>query len=201
MQTHQNLTLITLSLSSFFLSFLTCTTAARTQPQDLLHSSCTQARYPTLCVQTLSTYTGPTTTPLNLAQAAIKVSLAHARTLSAYLNTLQLRQTSNKRQRLALNDCAKQISDSVDELSKTLSELQHLRMGTFEWQMSNAMTWASAALTNGDTCINGFSDGGDRTLVAEVKRKVTDVAMLTSNALYLIDRVGQRRSGKPRVNH
>ncbi|CAL0325487.1 unnamed protein product [Lupinus luteus] len=159
MQTHHTLTLF-----SFFLLFLSPSAARTLAPQDLLHSSCTHSRYPTLCLQTLSTFTGPTKTTLNLAQAAI------------------------------------QISDSVDELSKTLNELQHLRMGTFQWQMSNAETWASTALTNGDICINGFNDGGDRKMMVEVKRRVNDVAMLTSNALYFIDRVGQTRSGKPHVN-
>ncbi|KAE9609942.1 hypothetical protein Lal_00006546 [Lupinus albus] len=195
MQTHHTLTL---TLFSFFLLFLS---AARTvAPQDLLHSSCTHSRYPTLCLQTLSTFTGPTKTTLNLAQAAIQVSLTHARALSSYLNTLHPQPPSNKRNQVALNDCAKQISDSVDELTKTLKELQHLRMGTFQWQMSNAQTWASTALTNGDICINGFNDGGDRKMTVEVKRRVTDVTMLTSNALYFIDLVGQTISGKPHLN-
>ncbi|OIW00209.1 hypothetical protein TanjilG_29199 [Lupinus angustifolius] len=195
MQTHHTLTLF-----SFFLLFLSLSEARTLPPQDLLHSSCTHSRYPTLCLQTLSTFTGPTKTTLNLAQAAIQVSLTHARALSSYLNTLHPQPPSNKRNQVALSDCAKQISDSVDELSKTLNELQHLHMGTFQWQMSNAETWASTALTNGDICLNGFNDGGDRKMMVEVKRRVNDVAMLTSNALYFIDRVGQTRSGKPHVN-
>lgn len=199
MQTHP---ILTLTLSFIFLSFTCTSTTARTPAQDLLHSSCTNARYPTLCVKTLSTYAGPTRTPSDLAQAAVKVSLAHARSLSGYLNTLQMQppSSSSKRQQLALSDCAKQMADSVDELSKTLNELQHLRMGTFEWQMSNAQTWASTALTNGNSCINGFDGDGDRKLRLEVKRRVNDVGMLTSNALCLIDRISHGSKGKPRSN-
>ena len=187
-------------LIPFFILFISCSAAAA--PQDLLRSSCIHARYPSLCVQTLSTYTTPSTTPLNLAQAAVRVTLAHARALSAYLNTLQSQLQaapslgSNKRQRVAVSDCAVQISDSVDELTRTLNELQYLRAtgtASFQWHMSNAQTWTSAALTDGDSCINGFRDGDDGSdgkVRLDVKRRVKAVAMLTSNALYLITRVG-----------
>lgn len=79
----------------------------------------------------------------------------------------------------------------MDELRKSLEELQHLRPETFRWQMSNAMTWVSAALTDGDTCL----DGGSVRL--DVKRRVTDLAMVTSNALYMINRLGQGGPRKP----
>lgn len=77
----------------------------------------------------------------------------------------------------------------MDELSKTLSELQHLRTGaSYRWQMSNAETWVSAALTNEDTCLDGFRDV-DGKVRSDVKRKITNVARVTSNALYLINRL------------
>ncbi|TKY54388.1 21 kDa protein [Spatholobus suberectus] len=181
--------------------------AAARPSRDPLRSWCAEARYPALCVQTLSNFSNPAAKPLDLAQAAVKASLAHARTLSVYLKTLNATSSSRfgNRQRVALSDCVEQISDSVTQLSKTLNELQHLRTGTFQWQMSNAQTWTSAALTNGDTCLTGFNDGAaaaaaDGRLMLEVKRRVTDVTMFTSNALYLITRLGDSGSGKPRVN-
>lgn len=204
MQTHYSLTVL---YAFLFLSFLSFATATRT-PRDVLRSSCAQARYPTLCVQTLSNSVGPTTKPLDLAQAAIKVSLARALNLSSYLKTLQSKVASSgstsNRQRVAVKDCVVQISDSVSQLKLTLNELQHLRIGTFAWQMSNAQTWASTALTNGNLCINGLSQSGaDGKVKLEVKRRVNDVAMLTSNALYMISRLSDTSSsgnGKPRSN-
>ncbi|KAJ1418784.1 Pectinesterase inhibitor domain [Sesbania bispinosa] len=193
-------------LSAFLLLFLSPPCATAGTPQDLLRSSCAQARYPTLCVQSLSNHVGSSMKPLDLAQAAVKVSLAHARTLSLYLNTLQQQAraaSSSDRQRVAVSDCVAQISDSVTELNRTMNELRHLKMGTFQWQMSNAMTWTSTALTNGNACINGLNSSEvDENLKVDVKRRVTDVSMLTSNALYLIDRLRNSRSrnGKPRSN-
>ncbi|XP_019415979.1 PREDICTED: 21 kDa protein-like [Lupinus angustifolius] len=217
MQTHFTLTLstllfyflITFTFSSTFF-FSTSATSASNKPQDLIHSSCIHSRYPRLCLRTLSNYVGPINTTLDVAQAALRVSLAHAGRASKYLKALSAtapdssgQSPNDKRQRVALKDCVEQMADSVDELRRSLEELQHLRPETFRWQMSNTQTWVSAAITDGDTCLDGFvSDGGDNDgkVKRGVKRRVTDVAMVTSNALYMINRLGQgdARKGKHR---
>ena len=189
-----------------FLALLTCAAAAPTPnaTQDLVISSCLHARYPHVCVRTFSNYVGPAKTPKDLAQAAVRISLAHARRAYSFLHSLAPlssagpSETANKRQQVALSDCLGQLSDTVEELSKSLNELQHLRVETFQWQMSNAQTWVSAALTNGDTCLDGFSTV-DGKLKAKVNRRINDVAKVTSNALYMINRLGQSQSSeKPR---
>lgn len=191
-----------LTLSSLFLSLLLTITltsptlAAQSKPQDLVRSSCVHARYPRLCLHTLSNYPGSANTPLDVARTALKVSLAHTRRASKFLHALSHDDSiiMRKRERSALRDCTEQISDSIDQLRRSLDELQHLRSETFRWQMSNALTWVSAALTDGDTCLEGF--GGNAR--PDVKRRVTDVARVTSNALYMINRLGQSRTGKPK---
>ncbi|XWS17533.1 hypothetical protein CRYUN_Cryun33cG0075400 [Craigia yunnanensis] len=159
-------------------------------PQDLVRSSCVHASYPSICLRTLSSYSGPANTPRDLAQAAVKVSLSRARKVSHYLTTSVM--GKSKRERVALSDCVEQIAESVDELSKTLGELKHLRGETFEFQMSNAQTWVSAALTNEDTCLDGK-------VKSDVNRKITNVAKVTSNALYMINRLDESR-GRHRLN-
>ncbi|PON66038.1 Pectinesterase inhibitor domain containing protein [Parasponia andersonii] len=170
---------------------------------DLVRTSCVHANYPNLCLRTLSAYSGPARTPRDLAQAAVNVSLDRAKRVSKYLARTAFSYGGggsggggggSKRQRAALGDCVEQISDSVEELTKTLAELQHLRWETFRWQMSNAQTWVSAALTNEDTCLDGFQgvDGGGK-LKADVKRKITNLARITSNALYMINRLDETR--------
>ncbi|KAJ8767509.1 hypothetical protein K2173_017553 [Erythroxylum novogranatense] len=162
-------------------------------PLDVVRSSCLHASYPSLCVRTLSSFGGSANSPRDIAQAAVEVSIAHTQRVSSYLATLSgLR---SKRERAALSDCVQQISDSVDELSKTLTELKHLREETLRWQMSNTQTWASAALTNDDTCLDGFQDVESK-VKADVKRKISNVAKVTSNALYMINRLDES-PGKP----
>ncbi|XP_062091202.1 pectinesterase inhibitor 3 [Humulus lupulus] len=163
-----------------------------TPASDLVRTSCVHANYPNLCLRTLSTYSGPARTPRDLAQAAVNVSLARASRISKFLTRTARGSFGSKRQRAALGDCVEQISDSVEDLSKTLSELQHLRWETFRWQMSNAQTWVSAALTNEDTCLEGFKELQVK-MKTDVKRKITNVARVTSNALYMINRLDETR--------
>ncbi|MED6121662.1 hypothetical protein PIB30_032319 [Stylosanthes scabra] len=180
--------------------------------QDLVRSSCVHTRYPSICLRTLSNYAGPANSPLDVARAALRVSLAHARRASRYLKSLQSPVAGpgpgpsgpkSMMQRAALSDCIEQMADSVEELKRSLEELQHLKTATFQWQMSNAQTWVSAALTDGDTCLDGFGDGsnggrrgGGGKMRRSVKRRVTDVARVTSNALYMINQAGETRPGK-----
>lgn len=82
------------------------------------------------------------------------------------------------------------------ELRRSLGELQHLKQATFRWQLSNAETWVSAALTDEDTCLDGF-DGVNGKVKTEVQRRITRVARVTSNALYMVNRLDYSRS-RPR---
>ncbi|KAL6274351.1 hypothetical protein ACE6H2_025043 [Prunus campanulata] len=184
---------------------LPCSAAARkhnphnnpTSSSHLVRSSCSHASYPNLCIHSLSTYAGPANTPRDLAQAAVTVSLSRAHRVSSYLAQLSNSdQGTTKRERSALSACIDLMSESVDELTRTLDELKHLHAETFLFQMSNAQTWVSAALTDDDTCLDGFAEL-DVKVKADMKRKITNAARVTSNALYLINRLDESR-GRPR---
>ncbi|XP_047308499.1 pectinesterase inhibitor 3-like [Impatiens glandulifera] len=172
------------------LQTITTTTLAKKTKTDLVRSSCLHATYPQICIRSLSSYSASVSaiTPRGLAQASVRVSLRRARRARSYLATVI--RTGSKREQGALRDCVEQLGDSVDELSRTLFELNHLRSGTFRWQMSNAETWVSAALTNEDTCLDGFREI-ERRVRWDVNRRMRNVARVTSNALYLINRLDQ----------
>lgn len=163
--------------------------------KDLVRSSCVHASYPNVCLRTLSSFGGQAKSPTDLALTAVTVSLSRARSVSGYLTQVGSVAGGSKRENGAVSDCIEQISESVDELSRTLSELKHLRSGTFRWQMSNAQTWVSAALTNEDTCLDGFDSVGGK-VKADIRRKMGNVAKVTSNALYLISRLQLSRGRK-----
>ncbi|GAV70953.1 PMEI domain-containing protein [Cephalotus follicularis] len=186
------------SLLTVLLFLYTGAAQKHNEPQDLVRSSCVHASYPNICMRTLSSYPGPPKNPRDLALAAVKVSLSHANGVSRYLTTQATASLKgkSKRERAALTDCVDQISDSVDELSKSLNELTHLRGETFRWQLSNAETWVSAALTNEDTCLDGFQNV-DGQVKDDVKKKINNVVKVTSNALYMINQLDESR-GKPR---
>ncbi len=85
-------------------------------------------------------------------------------------------------------DCVEELSDSVDELQRSIVEMGSIIGGSnFEVQMNDILTWVSAALTDDDTCMDGFAgnamNGNVKTIV---RRHILKVAHLTSNALALI---------------
>nr|GLL23350.1 21 kDa protein [Ipomoea trifida] len=159
---------------------------------DLVRKSCVNASFPGICYRTLSEYAGAGAmrTPRDLAQAALGVSLHRAGKASLLLRRLKAR---SRREKAAVSDCLEQMGDTVDELSRSVAELKHLRRGiAFQWQMSNVETWVSAALTNEDTCLDGFKEV-EVTVRSDVNRRIRNVARVTSNALYLINQLDTSR--------
>nr|GME10681.1 21 kDa protein-like [Ipomoea batatas]GME16657.1 21 kDa protein-like [Ipomoea batatas] len=155
---------------------------------DLVRKSCVNASFPGICYRTLSEFSGggAMRTPRDLAQAALGVSLHRAGKASVLLRRLKAR---SRREKAAVSDCLEQMGDTVDELSRSVAELKHLRRGiAFEWQMSNVETWVSAALTNEDTCLDGFKEV-EVTVRSDVNRRIRNVARVTSNALYLVNQL------------
>jgi len=99
--------------------------------------------YPQLCVSSLSSYPGPLKPKKSdLVNAAVTVSLVNARNVTVWATGLKTRKagTMSKRESAAFKDCIQDFKD------------------TFKFQMRNVETWMSAALTDEDSCLNGFQD-------------------------------------------
>lgn len=82
------------------------------------------------------------------------------------------------------------MQDSVYELKQSLQAMSKLKGDDKEFQMANAKTWVSAAITDEDTCMDGFTG---RKVNAAVKYKIKNgilgVMRLSSNALSLINKL------------
>ncbi|CAI0541276.1 unnamed protein product [Linum tenue] len=196
------------SNSLFFLHALTLTTllltillpAAAVEPtttDDFVEKSCASAtRYPDLCVATLSPHASAIqTSPKLLATAALSVALAAARSASKSLQRMVgSTVTMSPGEAAAWRDCRSLVRDSVDQLRRSVKEMggdEKTAMMT-RFQLSNVQTWASAAMTDLDTCTDGLSGEG---VDGEVKRRVmesgvVDVGHMISNALAFVNRYG-----------
>ncbi|CAN1180522.1 Pectinesterase inhibitor 11 [Linum perenne] len=171
-------------------------TAAIPTAADFIKTSCAATSYPTLCIHTLTPY-APTirTSTRRLAVTALSVSLSTAKSTKSYVSKLQ---PSKPREAAAVKDCAEEIEDTVDRLTKSIKELKAMAGGraggggaaeSFEWHLSNIETWVSAALTDESTCVDGFGGKAMDGEVREVVRgKVERVVHLTSNGLALVNR-------------
>ncbi|XP_042503801.1 pectinesterase inhibitor 9-like [Macadamia integrifolia] len=189
------LSFLLLSILSIAAGMAESAAANRSSSIQYIKSSCSITRYPTLCVQTLSPYANKIqrNNPQQLAQAALSVSLSKSRSASAYVSKMTRLKTLKTREYEALKDCVDNMKDSVDRLSGSIKEMGQTSKSTgqseFSWHMSNVQTWVSAALTDDNTCVDGFSGHSlDGNVKTAIKGTITTVAQVTSNALALINR-------------
>ena len=162
---------------------------------DFIRKSCRATQYPSVCLQSLSSYGAggsPPRSPRELARAALAVSADRARSASAYVG--RLCRGPGRGGAGPVRDCLDNLVDSVGHLRDAAQELggNMGRAGSpgFKWHLSNVQTWCSAALTDENTCLDGLSRGVDDSTRAAIRGKVVEVAQVTSNALALVNRVG-----------
>lgn len=187
------LCLLVLFLFLYMVSMADSTYARHSNPTDFIKASCRVTRYPALCVECLAGYARAIQqSERQLAQTALKVSLARVRSAAGFVAKLTKVRGIKPREYRAVKDCIETMGDSVDRLSESVQELRHMgRAGDqdFLWHVSNVQTWVSAALTDEDTCLDGFSgrfmDGNVKTAIS---RRVVNVSQVTSNALALVNR-------------
>ncbi|KAK4786787.1 hypothetical protein SAY86_010620 [Trapa natans] len=159
----------------------------RIRPSQAISRTCGHTRYPNLCVKSLAEFPG--------AEAATEHDLVHISfnvTLQRFSKALYLTSAINSlpmppRVRSAFLDCIELLDDSVDALSRSLSSVAGGKRAGGSAQ--DVMTWLSAALTNQDTCSDGFSD-----VIGNVKDQVAtqlkDLSELVSNCLAIFSASG-----------
>ncbi|KAK3011743.1 hypothetical protein RJ639_013030 [Escallonia herrerae] len=159
---------------------------------DFIRTSCGTTLYPEVCYTSLSGYVNVVQQdPARLAGVAIGVSLAKARRMASYVSNLS-RQTDYGSDHLAasaLHDCHTVFGDAVDGITGSLQQMRHLGGSpeALRFQVSNVQTYMSAALTNEDTCTDGFDDVPDCPVKSDVSDRVVKVKKVTSNALALVN--------------
>ncbi|PIA50098.1 hypothetical protein AQUCO_01300676v1 [Aquilegia coerulea] len=182
----------------FLLSLLTLTftdyvaVANGSSTSKFIKSSCSITRYPSLCIKSLSEYSSTIQeSPKQMAQTALTVSLARARSVQTFVTQMSKSKGLKRSECQVVGDCIENMGDSVDRLSQSITELEHMgqaKAESFIFHMSNVQTWVSAALTDEDTCVDGFAGHAlDGKLKTAIKARITNVAQVTSNALALVN--------------
>ncbi|XP_023533850.1 pectinesterase inhibitor 9-like [Cucurbita pepo subsp. pepo] len=165
---------------------------------SFIESSCRVTRYPALCVHSLSAYaTSIRQSGRQLTQTALSVSLNKSRLAAAFVSNLAKGPAVRGLEYQALKDCIENMGDTVDRLRQSVKELRDLRRtagGDLLWHLSNVQTWVSAALTDETTCLDGFASRRlDGQVKAAIRRKITLVAQVTSNALALVNHFADKK--------
>ncbi|CAF1874647.1 unnamed protein product [Brassica oleracea var. botrytis] len=123
------------------------------------------------------------------ARASVAVTITDTKQILRLL--LKTRSSAvGKRERVALSDCRELFVDSLGNLYKSLAVLRKLDADEFQQQMSDLATWLSSALTDEDTCLDGFEETSIRSsTVRMIRRRATRCMQLCSNALALLNKL------------
>ncbi|KAJ4952280.1 hypothetical protein NE237_029112 [Protea cynaroides] len=187
------------------ISYMTMCSGASPDPpaepeMEFIMTSCGLTLYPDLCIQSLSPYASTVVhmSPRRLAQVALAVSLSHARSTSDMVVSLSKENDMSPREAAAVADCIMTIGTSIDELQQSFGEMKNLGGPDFDLKLSNIQTWVSAALTNEDTCMDGFEgDAMNGNIKNTIRSGIVIVAQLTSNALALSTKLSSTQAKEP----
>ncbi|MBA0786885.1 hypothetical protein Gotri_027361 [Gossypium trilobum] len=156
---------------------------------EFIRTSCSSTTYPKLCYESLLTQASMIqTSPQLIAHAALNVTLSTAKSTSALMAKLATSQGLKPTEVGAMQDCVEELEDTIDELRKSISEMGQLKGSNFGLMINDIQTWVSAALTDENTCADGF--GGKNmngSVKTAVRSKIVTIAHLTSNALALVN--------------
>ncbi|OMO98097.1 Pectinesterase inhibitor [Corchorus olitorius] len=186
------------TLTTFFFMIIIAnpSLATRLEPQlksnvDFVKTSCQVTMYPDICYKTLSTYASTIqTSPRELANAALSVSLKAAQSTSNLVMKLSKEHGLKPGEAVAIADCVDTMGDCVEELQQSMSAMKDLQGPEFQMKMSNMQTWVSAALTNEDTCMDGIEEKARNGKFKDtIRSNIARVAQLTSNALAFINKL------------
>ena len=176
-------------------------TAGRSGGGDnYVRNACSVTKYRNLCIRSLSPFSAAAKdSPSVWARAGVAVTLSDAKAVARYL--IKLNRTrggggGGRYYRAALSDCTELFENAIDELHKSLGVLRSLTRRAFGTQMGNLNTWLSAALTDTDTCMDGFESQKRRRGVRLIRGRVSRTSYIASNALALVNKLAASGLGR-----
>ncbi|KAI3752546.1 hypothetical protein L2E82_24580 [Cichorium intybus] len=135
--------------------------------------------------------------PDSILRAALKATLKETHVaMQTFTKFTSL--SSSSREQMAIEDCKELLDFSVSELAWSLAEMKDIHAGSQDPRyQGNLKSWLSAALSNQDTCLEGF-EGTDRHLETFIRGSLTQVTQLISNVLTLYTQLHTLPFKRPR---
>ncbi|KFK38797.1 hypothetical protein AALP_AA3G161500 [Arabis alpina] len=156
----------------------------------VLRSACSPTLYPELCISALAT-SGDV--KLTSQKDVIEASLNLTTTVVEhnYFTVKKLiknRKGLTPREKTALHDCLETIDETLDELHEAVEDLHvYPNKKTLREHAGDLKTLISSAITNQETCLDGFShDEADKKVRKALLKGQKHVERMCSNALAMI---------------
>ncbi|XP_065867153.1 pectinesterase-like [Euphorbia lathyris] len=158
----------------------------------ILKTACSTTRYPEYCVSALTSVPGATAnlaTQKDVIEASLNLTtLAVEKNYFAVKKLIAKTKNLTKREKCALHDCLETIDETLDELHEAIEDLKEYPLKkTLVQHADDLKTLMSSAITNQETCLDGFShDSADKVVRDALLAGQIHVEKMCSNALAMI---------------
>ncbi|KAI3894656.1 hypothetical protein MKW92_003106 [Papaver armeniacum] len=140
----------------------------------------------------------PSKTPTSILNAALKATIFEAQRAITLVTKFTALST-NLREQIAVEDCVELLDYSVDELGWSMQEMEKIRNSSIATHHEgNLKAWLSAALSNQDTCLEGF-EGTTGYIERYIRGSLKQVTQLISNVLTMYNTLHSVQA-KPHLN-
>ncbi|XP_023758428.1 pectinesterase [Lactuca sativa] len=157
----------------------------------IVKSACSSTFYPELCYSTVTSHPDVTIKVKNLKnviELAVNITVTAVEQTYFQIKKLTTRKGLTKREITALHDCHQMISETLHELLDVMKGLQKYQTKeSLRHHANDLKTLMSSAITNQETCYDGFShDEADKNVRKELEQGERRVEKMCSNALAMI---------------
>lgn len=159
----------------------------------VLKSSCSSTLYPELCYSSIASISGGVAQNIQSKKDVIELSInltceVVSQNYFTITKLIKNRKNLSHREKEALHDCLEMVDETLDELHETRDDLKvYPSKKTLQQQASDLKTLVSAAITNQDTCLDGFSyNKADKIVRQDLIKGQQHVHKMCSNVLAMI---------------
>ncbi|KAK9099642.1 hypothetical protein Syun_026687 [Stephania yunnanensis] len=158
----------------------------------ILKSSCSMTRYPELCYSAIASVPeskAKLTCHKDVIEASVNLTIASTAENFHTIKKLANRKSLTEREKTALHDCLEMVDETLDELriiEKNLKEYPNNKKLPKQ-DAEELNLFLSAAMTNQESCIDGFShEDADKKVREELLKGQLHVERMCSNSLAMI---------------
>ena len=149
----------------------------------IVKTSCSSTLYPELCFSTLATSATPNVTSLkDVIELSLNITITAVEKNFFAIEKLikKLVKSLTKRERCALHDCLEMIDETLDELHEAVKDLLEYPSNnrSLTAHADDLKTLISSAITNQETCLDGFSHAEADKIVRKSLQKGQVISLL-----------------------
>ncbi|PON66306.1 Pectinesterase inhibitor domain containing protein [Trema orientale] len=157
---------------------------------QIAHSACQGTLYPKLCVSTVASF--PDLASKSLPQiifSTVSHTVNEVKVSSANCSVFEKRLRSfDPVQKRALDDCLELLDDTASELEAALSDLTSKKKASTHYH--DLQTLLSGAMTNQDTCLDGFDFGEESNFARNyIQDRIVTISNHVSNILVMLKKI------------